>query len=506
MKLRSKLYISFSVLFFFFLLAAGILILQIREHDRFITAQVQKNISQVIDLSTQQQLLEKVYARFLSHLISQRTNRSVQPDELDQAMLEYERNWRFYLDHGKQKYVMNRLLRKLYHTTAHSMNNARREQLETACSDSWFRFRRDVLDAGRSDAGLSADAQRYSSTVRDSQATLLNFLQENANTELESMRRFGYRLQQIISGIAILLLILSIVTALILARSILRPLAHLRGGIEQMAVQDFDIDLGLAAGDELGDLARDFEQLARRLKEVDAYKAGILSQFSHEMKSPLGAIKQATRLLEGTLGEEVSRNQQQLLSIIRGNNDTLHQMISRILDTARFEDNQININTQNSNIVKLMSQNLVLLAPVIKERGLRVKLNYASEKIECETDQAKMGEVFQNLISNAVKFSPSGKLITVSISYKLPVVTIKIKDEGIGIPKAEIPYIFEKMYRASNSKKTSVKGTGLGLYIAAQIIRSHKGKISVTSIEGSGTEFILQLPKTQAFSLLEDAS
>ena len=125
---------------------------------------------------------------------------------------------------------------------------------------------------------------------------------------------------------------------------------------------------------------------------------------------------------------------------------------------------------------------------------MKVDLNFSREKIEVDLDKDRLEEVFNNLLSNAIKFSPNGSKMQVSIFENDSYVNIQIRDQGIGIPAKEIPYIFEKMYRASNSTKISVKGTGLGLYITSQIVKAHGGKIKVKSKEGSGTEFTVQLP------------
>jgi len=105
-----------------------------------------------------------------------------------------------------------------------------------------------------------------------------------------------------------------------------------------------------------------------------------------------------------------------------------------------------------------------------------------------------MEEVFINLLSNAIKFSPEKSTLLITIVEKDSKVSIRLKDQGIGIPRQEIPYIFEKMYRASNSTKISVKGTGLGLYITSQIVKAHQGRIKVRSKENHGTEFTVELP------------
>jgi signal transduction histidine kinase len=133
-----------------------------------------------------------------------------------------------------------------------------------------------------------------------------------------------------------------------------------------------------------------------------------------------------------------------------------------------------------------------------KKKNIEIIHIIKPEKIIAEIDADKMEEVFQNLISNAIKFSKEGSVIKVAMkSDGISEINFAVKDNGIGIPKEEIPYIFEKMYRASNSKNISVKGTGLGLYITSHIIRAHGGKIKVESVLGEGTTFRIRLPRNK---------
>ena len=144
------------------------------------------------------------------------------------------------------------------------------------------------------------------------------------------------------------------------------------------------------------------------------------------------------------------------IPIINGNNETLSNLITNILHSASYDAENMPLNLHTENIVKVFTNSIIKLAPTIKQKEIKVDLNFAGEKIETDIDKDRMEEVFFNLLSNAIKFSPKTSTLKVSIYENESSVDIKLQDQGIGIPKKEIPYIFEKMYRASNSKKISV--------------------------------------------------
>jgi signal transduction histidine kinase len=237
--------------------------------------------------------------------------------------------------------------------------------------------------------------------------------------------------------------------------------------------------------------------MTHRLKQNEKFKTDMLGQFTHEMKSPLVAINQALELLEHSVGSNITKDQKRLLTILFGNSETLANLITNILHSATYDAGSMRLDLQEENIIKLFTNTIMKMAPTVKDKNIQVNLNFSSEKIVCEIDKDRMEEVFYNLVSNAIKFSPVDSMLQVTMVERDSTVYFRLKDEGIGIPSQEIPYIFEKMYRASNSTKISVKGTGLGLYITSQIIQAHGGKIKVRSKVNEGSEFTVTLPKNQ---------
>jgi two-component system sensor histidine kinase VicK len=186
------------------------------------------------------------------------------------------------------------------------------------------------------------------------------------------------------------------------------------------------------------------------------------------------------------------------LKIIESNSDRLRKLINNILHSSTYDKDTIELDYNMVDISAILNRIIVNLSLTAREKKIKIAHRSVPDKIMCEIDSDKMEEVFQNLISNAIKFSKDGSTIKMALKLtNVSIIEFAIQDQGIGIPHKEVPYVFEKMYRASNSKNISVKGTGLGLYITSHIIRAHGGKITVKSTLGKGTIFNIRLPRNK---------
>jgi len=502
MKLKYKLYFSYFLLVFLFSITLVLLNLQLRSTDQFIRMRTEQDILEVLDLFRQQQILEDVYAHFLLTRLSGSAPSSYQTN-LKLSMDQYRDNWQLYRSRRDSVIQFSSpfplsVIEDLFLTGRPDSATGIKERthLEKQIQLTWHETAITIMAASR-DAGREITSIKTLTNGLRRQISQLSTLIGAQNRDMgKALANFFYVLNGIILILFVFFILIGMAVTYLITRRFFKPLEGLKSGIEQIAIQNYDVKIPEKSGDEIGELAAAFEQMALRLKEHEKFKSEMLNQFTHEMKSPLAAIYQAMSLLEHSLGGNPTDNQKRLLSIINGNNETLSNLITNILHSASYDAENMPLNRHTENIVKVFTNSIIKLAPTIKHKEIKVDLNFASEKIETDIDKDRMEEVFFNLLSNAVKFSPRASTLKVSVYENESFVDIKLQDQGIGIPKKEIPYIFEKMYRASNSTKISVKGTGLGLYITAQIVKAHGGKIRVVSKEKAGTEFTVQLPKT----------
>ncbi|HGY56999.1 MAG TPA: HAMP domain-containing histidine kinase [Caldithrix abyssi] len=517
MKLKTKLFLSYFVL----ILLSGIslfwLIIEIRQLTTSLRTHVSQDVRSIIAISRQLQSLEDLNAAYILLFIP---GKSIDQKgaKLETTLDRFEKNWRqlktaMLTPFPKAWYdrFFDRLYRFVYgwfdplrvspdeygkeiRTLSERVESIWRE-IDTNMAKS-LRYLRENRQA---DARYLRDARikRELQKLRQLLADLNRQLGRRGIAKSTEMARIAQKSQWVIIAAAVLMVVLSIIVAFIVSKRLTRPIPALKDAVNKVAIQNFDIHIKEKSNDEIGELAQAFEQMSRRLKETEAYKSAMLSQFTHEMKSPLGSVKQATHLLETALGENASQEQKRFLAIIKGNNENLQKMITNILHSASYESGRVKLNYKPVEFVRLVKEVLIYLSPMIKGKNIDVRMQFSKEKITGEADEDKIKEVVQNLVSNAVKFSDKGTTIDISVREKFPLIIFDIRDRGIGIPAKEIPYVFERMYRAANAKTISVKGTGLGLYIVSQIVRAHGGKIDVQSREGQGTRFRLTLPRSK---------
>lgn len=233
-------------------------------------------------------------------------------------------------------------------------------------------------------------------------------------------------------------------------------------------------------------------------KELDSMKDQFLSNVTHELRNPIGAIKQSISvILEETAGP-ITEPQKKFLSNAKRNLDRLGALIDDILDLAKLEAKKMEIKLRPTAIATVIDEVCQTLDAWIKNKGLSIVKDIQENLPEINIDPDRVVQVLMNIISNAIKFTPKGGTLTLGakLSKKGDQMEISVADTGVGIPKGDLSKIFGKFQQATNRSSGDISGTGLGLAIAQEIIQLHKGTISVESEEGKGTTFTFTLPAT----------
>ena len=229
-------------------------------------------------------------------------------------------------------------------------------------------------------------------------------------------------------------------------------------------------------------------------KELDEMKSNFVHQVSHELRAPLSAINQQhTVILDGLAGE-LTAKQRELLKRGQGRIQGLLDMINDLLDVARIESGHGVQQQVVLNLADILGETVALLKSKAEERGLSLQLNLPTELPLVQADARSMEEVFTNLISNGINYTPDGGTVTVSAISHGEYLELRISDSGVGIAPEEIPKIFDKFYRVKHPETRQVIGTGLGLSIVKGIIEAHRGSVEVESKPGVGTTFRVLLP------------
>lgn len=290
--------------------------------------------------------------------------------------------------------------------------------------------------------------------------------------------------------------LLGITTAVFSARSINKPLEQLNEGVARISRGCFNEKIALARQDELGGLAHSFNVMTERLRELDQLKADFVSYVSHELRTPLTSLSEANNLLLEEIAGKITAEQKELLLLVREDTQRLLRMINDLLDLSRMEAGMMPLCIDAVEFGSIVSDSVKSLAPWAAVKEIDLSFNVPSD-IMVEVDRDRIIQVLNNLIGNAIKFTPVGGFVRVNTDIlDSGDMQIVVEDSGIGIPGEYLATIFDKFHQVNPGSNRQV-GSGLGLPIARHIIEGHGGVIMAESTVDSGTSFIFTLPASR---------
>ncbi len=228
-------------------------------------------------------------------------------------------------------------------------------------------------------------------------------------------------------------------------------------------------------------------------KQLDQMKSDFVNMVAHELRSPLVSIRQINSVLLEGLAGPLKEKQQDFVDRGKKKIDALLELINDLLDVAKIEAGQYVQRRIPTDIGKIIEETVSLMRPRAEEQG--ITLTHSCRDLKpVQADPKNMEEIFNNLISNAINYSPEGGHVTVTAQGLGEYMEIKVQDTGVGIPPEELSKIFDKFYRVKSPKTRQVIGTGLGLAIVKGIVEAHQGTVDVESTVDKGTTFRVLLP------------
>jgi signal transduction histidine kinase/DNA-binding response OmpR family regulator len=254
---------------------------------------------------------------------------------------------------------------------------------------------------------------------------------------------------------------------------------------------------------EINEKNRQLEEQSEKLKEMDKVKSRFFANISHEFRTPLTLIMGP---LEQMLANDVvtESERKKKLTLMLRNSQRLMDLITQLLELSKFETQKVKLEAYRHNIILFLKGTMASFEPVANKNELDLTFHAAEENIDLYFDPGKLEVVIFNLLSNAVKFTPAGGKITVTVSenairsanFPEGWLEISVDDTGPGLPREQLSQIFNRFYQSDSTYEHHLKGSGIGLAIAKELVELHHGEINVRSSEGkkSGTEFILRFP------------
>ncbi len=228
-------------------------------------------------------------------------------------------------------------------------------------------------------------------------------------------------------------------------------------------------------------------------KQLDEMKSHFVNMVAHELRSPLVSIRQQNSVLLEGLAGPLQEKQEDMLKRGMQKIDQLLELINDLLDIAKIEEGKHIQHQVPTDIEKIIADIVHLMESRARDQGIELTTSCQGLR-PVQADPARIEEVFTNLITNAINYSPDGGRVSITAKGLSEYIEIRITDTGVGIDKEELPKIFDKFYRIKHAKTRQVMGTGLGLAIVKGIIDAHRGTIDVESIPGKGTTFRMLLP------------
>ena len=286
--------------------------------------------------------------------------------------------------------------------------------------------------------------------------------------------------------LAIMLVLLTVILAVafFVIRYILRPVKWLNTGVQEVSRGNLKHRVPLKKSDELRDLAAAFNNMTERIRDMLHTKEQLLLDVSHELRTPLTRMKVALEFLED------SRAKQNLQADL----EEMEEMVSEILETARRQHKYENLKKQPANLADLLKQTVA----AFENQPPGIEMVDVTPQMKTEVDPEQVKTVFENVVNNAIKYSqPDSEPIQISCQKQESFAVIRITDNGIGIPDAELAHIFEPFYRVDKSRSKDTGGYGLGLSLCKTIMEAHDGKIEVQSRPEQGTTVSLFFPLTK---------
>jgi signal transduction histidine kinase len=239
------------------------------------------------------------------------------------------------------------------------------------------------------------------------------------------------------------------------------------------------------------DSARVAEREAnQRLRELDRLKDDFVSTISHELRTPLTSITGYVELAR----EQADRETDGYLAVVERNAARLLSLVNDLLFVARLQGGRLELEYEQVDVAKLVAESVATAKPQAVGANVELRLRLAGGDTAVRGDRRRLAQVVDNLVSNAIKFSPDAGTVDLTVDRRDGMVLIEVEDHGIGISESERERLFERFFRTQGALDRQIPGTGLGLYITKSIVEAHGGSVAARSVVGAGSSFVVELP------------
>ena len=322
------------------------------------------------------------------------------------------------------------------------------------------------------------------------------------HSTLSQMQTVQKNIFQVIYVPFLVMLIISFILLGIISGKIMKPIRKINAVAEEYSTGNFETKMNIKSHDEIGQLAATLEYMASELSKLDEYRKDFISNVSHDFRSPLTSIKGYIEAIQdGTIPPE---KQDKYLNIVVEETNRLTKLTTSLLELNNADSYGLWLVFKDFDIVDTVKKAMRTFEGKCEAKNISLILNNHCDSTKVHADSTKIQQVIYNLLDNAIKFTPEGKSIYITLTEKNDKLFVSVKDEGCGIPKESLKKVWVRFYKADTSRGRDKQGTGLGLSITREIIKAHNENINVVSTEDVGSEFTFSLSKS--FSEESDSS
>ena len=291
-----------------------------------------------------------------------------------------------------------------------------------------------------------------------------------------------------IASVSVMLILLILVLGMYFVKSIVHPIRRIGTNARKLAAGDFTARIEVEQDDEIGELCSVFNYMADELENTENIKNEFISSVSHELRTPLTAIKGWSETINEIDDKEMRTKG---LRIITKETERLSSMVEELLDFSRMQNGKFSMQMADTDIIAELADAVLMYGEKAKDDNIAVIFEADENDIAIVSgDKNRLRQVFINIIDNAIKYSSSGGTVTITTEKSDEKIIIFIEDTGCGISKTDLPKIKNRFYKANNT----VRGSGIGLAVADEIVKMHGGSLDISSELGRGTTVSITLP------------
>jgi signal transduction histidine kinase len=286
-------------------------------------------------------------------------------------------------------------------------------------------------------------------------------------------------------------LALALVGSAVIAHRITRSLRTVSAATTAVAGGSFRDPVPVVGNDEIAELARAFNAMTARLRQMDETKQEFFARISHELRSPLTSVREAAHLLGDGVPGALNPKQARLVAIVAQSSDRLLKLVNQLLELSRVRAGLIPLERRRLDLDRVATRVLEELRPQAEEAGVSLERDRVGQDFTCFGDEDRLLQAVVNLAGNAIRFTPRHGTVRLRLVDAAPELELMVEDSGVGIPAEALPTIFDSYQQAHRDRG----GTGLGLAIVRSVVEAHGGRVTVESQEGKGSRFTILLPR-----------